>query len=243
MRVGYFQLGKNGRLGNQLFQIFSTYGISMRWNSTCHFNYVPCLDRLPNVEWKEEFAPKKKLCEQGNLIYTPFHKEGDVEIQGYLQSYKYFENLPESCFRFTLGTKVNLDIWEQLQSESSCFVHIRRGDYVRVCSNLLDKDYYFDAMDAMGKDKKFFIFSDDIPYCQDMFNGSDFNVFHVNNGTPYQDLWALSQFKNGIISNSSFSWWGARLNQKPDRIIAPLRWFSKEETDTDDLLYDEWEKI
>jgi hypothetical protein len=243
MRVGYFQLGKNGRLGNQLFQIFSTYGIANQWNATCHFNYVEVLDRLPNIKWEPPFYPENKLQENDNLTYTKFHKKEECEIQGYLQSMRYFDNLPEECFKYIPEDIPKKEIVTMLRSDSACFVHIRRGDYVQVCSNLLEKKYYFDAMEAMGRDKNFYIFSDDITYCQSILSDQNFNVFYAKGGTAIQDLWAMSQFKNGIISNSSYSWWGARLNEKPERIIAPIRWFSKEETDTDDLLYDEWEKI
>ena len=55
----------------------------------------------------------------------------------------------------------------------------------------------------------------------------------------------MSQCKNNIIANSSFSWWGAWLNDNnKKRVISPKRWFGPNLShDTSDLIPDEWMKI
>ncbi|NUN81029.1 alpha-1,2-fucosyltransferase, partial [Bacteroides ovatus] len=58
----------------------------------------------------------------------------------------------------------------------------------------------------------------------------------------YLDMQLMSCAKHNVIANSTYSWWGAWLNENSDKIvIAPKRWFNK--IVTPDILPEQWIKI
>lgn len=120
-----------------------------------------------------------------------------------------------------------------LNSDSLIFVHIRRGDYLHWPSNefpaVLDLVWYKRAMDFMrGKFKNpvFILMSDDQFYLHDVFEESDRLV--ISDNSPQIDIALLSLCNSGILSASSFAWWGAfyaRSNQKAvATFLAPQYW-------------------
>nr|MBP9741836.1 alpha-1,2-fucosyltransferase [Burkholderiales bacterium] len=58
------------------------------------------------------------------------------------------------------------------------------------------------------------------------------------------DMHLMSLCKHNIIANSSFSWWGAWLNNHHDKlVIAPNRWFNDTRINVRDLLPKQWIKL
>ncbi len=161
---------------------------------------------------------------------------------GYFQNENYFENISEqlkSDFTFIhpLVGK-NDEISRKMEQNTSVSIHIRRGDYTNSNSNLitLDISYYKKAIEYVTsqiKDPYFFIFSDDIEWVKknlDLFNADHEFVDWNKNQDSYIDMQLMSLCRHNIIANSSFSWWGAWLNNNPDKVvIAPQEWYKGDE--------------
>jgi len=102
--------------------------------------------------------------------------------------------------------------------------------------------YYIKAMERL-KDKTdvFVVFSDDIEWCKQNFS----NAVFIENEKDYVEVYLMSLCDNHIISNSSFSWWGAWMNKNENKtVIGPQIWFGPGIGHrTSDILPDNWIKI
>ena len=89
----------------------------------------------------------------------------------------------------------------------------------------------------------FVIFSDDIEWCKKNLNISD--SLYIENEKDYIEMYLMSLCRNNIISNSSFSWWGAWLNNYQSKIvIGPSKWFGNSiNHNTGDILPENWIKL
>ena len=90
---------------------------------------------------------------------------------------------------------------------------------------------------------KFFIFTDDPLWVAKHFTlNYSYIIINGNHGTKsFFDMYLMSLCKSNIIANSSFSWWGAWLNNNNNKIIfAPKNWFKDESICTDNLIPNTW---
>lgn len=137
---------------------------------------------------------------------------------------------------------------EKIIGTDSVSLHVRRSDYIgSYFAGICTLEYYAKTVEYMRKHIQksiFFVFSDDIPWCKEHLNLAD-NVYFIdwNKGKDsYKDLILMSNCKHNIIANSSFSWWGARLNNNPTKIvIAPHKWHQN--LDYKDIIPSDWIKI
>jgi hypothetical protein len=136
-------------------------------------------------------------------------------------------------------SKQNQNTLRQIIGTNSVSLHIRRGDYVSSAINqriygTCDLDYYERAIKIIStkvSDPIFYIFSDDIDWAKKHLQSEGQYIFvDWNNAeTNYEDLRLMYHCKHNIIANSSFSWWGAWLNQNPHKlVIAPAKRFNND---------------
>ena len=114
-------------------------------------------------------------------------------------------------------------------------VHVRRGDFVKLGISL-PIDYYEMAMSYWDDNQKFIVVSDDIAWCEQNFKSNDRIVFAKKERSVYHDLFIPTLCQKGnIISCSTFTWWGAFLNENPNAVsIMPYPWWNYR---TDKKLY------
>jgi len=95
------------------------------------------------------------------------------------------------------------------------------------------------------KNPQFFIFSDDISWAKRKLNADDVTFVEENDyQTCYEDMHLMSQCGRNIIANSTFSWWGAWLNENNDKdVIAPQVWVDGVDIDRVDVLPPTWKTI
>lgn len=125
--------------------------------------------------------------------------------------------------------KKNIELAERIKLTNSVSIHVRHGDYKIFGLPMLDLEYYKKAIDIISekiKSPHFFIFSDDIDFVNENFHFLDkYTIINWNKSeNSYRDMQLMSLCKHNIIANSTFSYWGARLNRNKEKVvIAPKK--------------------
>lgn len=204
---------------------------------------------------------KIRIFRKGNPSFTDkfLNKKGDIYLDGFFQTEKYFADQAQTIRKeLTLknplsrpALKIQNDI---MNSNNSVSLHIRRGDYVENAKTnqyhgTCSLGYYSKALEyitnKIGRDINIFVFSDDIDWVKNNLK-FDFPTTYVSSKEipDYEELILMSKCKHNIIANSSFSWWGAWLNNNSGKIvIAPKRWANKDEDSFKDIIPSSWIKI
>jgi len=193
---------------------------------------------------------------------------GNFYLDGYWQSEKYFsakggsasggkdtENIirKELTLKELLSSKYS-ELINNIKNSNSVSIHIRRGDDITnkkfsKVYNLLDKEHYQKAVRFIAEkinDPRFFIFSDDIEWVKQNLDIPYSKIFvsNANETKDCEELILMSLCKHNITANSSFSWWGAWLNQNHSKIvISPDKWFNDKIGNAKDLIPENWIKL
>lgn len=182
----------------------------------------------------------------------------NVYLDGYWQNEKYFSDIaPVIRSDFTQRLEpggLNRGIASVISGCNAISIHFRRGDYVTDAKTAArhgatSGDYFIKAVElvvARVEQPHFFVFSDDPAWVREHFTIPHTMTLVDHNGPnqAHEDLRLMSLCRHHIIANSSFSWWGAWLNPRPDKIvIAPSRWFNDPDIDTSDLIPASWLRI
>lgn len=174
-------------------------------------------------------------------------------IAGYWQAHRIADTYA-TALRASLTFKEpakgkNLETLNQIEtSKNSVSLHIRRGDYTLAAEGniALPMDYYHRAIASFRErfdDPTFFVFSDDLAYAKEYLPRDIGAIFvgHNDDFSSHEDLRLMSSCRHHIIANSTFSWWGAWLNPRSDKIVyAPKQWHLRADTHYPDLMPSSW---
>lgn len=186
---------------------------------------------------------RRKIFPAGNPCFEEqdmYHEQvfgfEDKYLAGYWACEKYYADILKELrqeIRFPkcedTGIRMrNEEMTETMKSVESVSVHIRRGDYLDPANQALfggiSTDAYYDAAMAFVRQRcpgaRFYIFSDDIPYVRKHYTGEDCEVIDWNTGrNSFYDMMLMSCCRHNICANSTFSFWGARLNDNEDKCM------------------------
>ncbi|RTL12957.1 MAG: alpha-1,2-fucosyltransferase [Neisseriaceae bacterium] len=212
------------------------------------------LSLLKKIWWKV-FTNFRPVIVQKNFGYSSrlSNLQGLKYLEGYWQSEKYFGTHSDTIrndFKFPLLDIKNKDYADKISQGEAVSIHIRMGDYVNhpLHGGICTLEYYKKALSLIEEKVEsplFFIFSNDIEWCQNNLKLDKAIYVTGNEGkNSFRDMHLMSMCKHNIIANSSFSWWGAWLNNNPDKVVvAPSKWFNDKTINTKDLLPDSWIQI
>lgn len=268
LRLGVaLKLDTSGFLGYKLHQ-----GFELKRLLNCDAEIASEHDLKNVLGWQHSQLAKRflrkpplKIFRKKNLVVEPSFNYWDglrqlndcVYLDGYWQSERYFNDYAEivrNDFSFNLPfSDQNLVLAHKISSVNSVSLHVRRGDYVTNAKNAFigscPLNYYEKAISFIKSSIQtplFFVFSDDINWVKSnlKLDASAVLVNHNDGSESYNDMRLMSMCKHQIIANSSFSWWGAWLNENQNKIvIAPKKWFATDKFDSSDLLPPSWIRL
>lgn len=253
MKVFVFQ----GGLGNQIFEYaYYSSELKKNPHLKYLFPKVKChngfeLDKwfdvkLNKATWFQEylFWLLQRLKPQGLSRFFAkrlvVDKDKDLSADsyfatGYLQSKKYLTS-DFIKFKHLDLAEANQRYLDLIENTESVAIHVRRGDYLQapykaIYGNICTDEYYKKALDIVKnkfKNPTYFVFSNDMEWVKNNLKLDNAYYVDCNIGVNSPiDMFLMSKTKGVILANSTFSFWGAQLNNFAKVIVYPQKWINK----------------
>lgn len=175
---------------------------------------------------RRRFAPGTlPVFEESEMFHKEIFSFRDRYLVGYFACEAYYADILEMLrreIRFPESSEErNRETMEEMAAQTAVSIHVRRGDYLDA-SNLANfggicTDEYYDNAVRYIKERfpeaVFYVFSDDADYVRARFQGPEYRIVDWNRGKDsFYDMQLMSCCRHNICANSTFSFWGARLN-------------------------------
>jgi hypothetical protein len=239
-----------GRLGNQLFQYafaltvaikFKTFFLLDSAENSQFVKYFECKYYTKfNLKLLKIFGKYKKerIVQNGAEPFDILEKKikNNSYFQGFFQSVKYFETIKIDINQKIIIKKEYRKLFEEsygklFKEKKILAIHCRFGDYAEYGDDelggknlVLPQKYYSNAINSIENIESYqiIIVTDDIKSIENRF---DFlKNKRVVSESEIIDFQILQNAHKLIISNSTFSWWAAYLNNKMAIVYAPEYW-------------------
>jgi hypothetical protein len=271
-----------GGMGNQMFQYAFARSISLKTNTEfkIDLSFLKRRDLGENFTYRDfdldifnipeniikeiqtdnlQSVSEKMFSYSQETVNTIEQNIGnDLYLDGYWQSYKYFEEFEDYIkkdFTFKNLVENNKDtnvknMFNDIIKSNSVMVNIRRSDYLNNnFHGVMGSDYINESskiIESKIDNPKYFVFSDDIEWCKENIKLNNMVIVdHKYKGDRF-DLYLqlMKSCKHFIIPNSTFAWWAAWLSDNKNKIvISPKSWFTDFNINTNDLIPSNWVRI
>ena len=258
--LGYYSAANAIRM----YELEKVFGIKIDEALDSEIRTIRGYNPLDNAFQKAMFKlfhSKNNACEILEDLDRAFDEDyissdRDSYYSGYWQCEKYFKPFRNDIFNAFSFRNLNLSeqckrIAAEIEGCDSVAVHIRLEDYLKednykIYGNICTKEYYSRALEYITKKVptcKFYVFSTDIKGALDMLpSGYEYIPVEYDGQRGDLDMYLMTRCKHNIIANSTFSWWGAWLNNNMNKtVLCPSRWLNNH--DINNQLCEDWIKI
>jgi hypothetical protein len=263
-----------GGLGNQMFQYSFADYISKKTGRkiVIDLSYLNNKNFIPNFTYRDYDLdifninvetinhfnePYELIQEDWNQIHSVQYDliskalnstSENIYLDGYFPSPKYFDNSIDCFNEFKYGIEDNsIELMNQIVNSNSVMINVRRTDFVNnEFHGTYGRDYILNVLSHLENkdDYKFFIFSDDIEWCNDNLSDLGTIVSHEHKGYKFSNyLQLMSLCKVFIIPNSTFAWWSAFLSKSKTKVYYPEKFINVPPYVFEHLHPNDWIKI
>lgn len=272
-----------GRLGNQLFEIFTLISAAIETQQSFAVYLKPI--GTNNSYWDTLFKKmyprhvfstklRPKFIHNDNFlsfVHLLHGYRGFVcQINGFFQKLVYMEKHFDTIYQFLEFPELREQVCKKVSKQmpfitnwgQTISMHFRLGDYLSQQESypVMPYQYYFDALKYIVRSylkvkqiiyfcevNDLFIVNPMIQKLSEAFPQLEFYKI-IDGLQDWEELFAMSCCKHHIIANSTFSWWGAYLNQPFDyrTVCYPSLWVGpklKKTFNVDGAFPDSWTKI
>lgn len=197
-----------------------------------------------------KFKPENSGYFDSSLLRPPYKNY----YEGYWQSEKYFLPITEQIrqeftLRHPMGQPAKVMHEKIISDPNAVSIFYRRTDYVgHPTFDIGEQEYQQRAISRMCElfpECRLYVMSDDIDWVKENAKLPAGSVFVSSKEIPPEEEQRLAAAcKHHIIPNSTFAWWGAWLDQNPDKIvIAPKEWARGNSNEFRDIVPDNWVRV